>query len=95
MGLGLISFPRALVNLANEQASSLADCKAGPLCYVSETTYRSLNFSMISRRSLDKFEIPTVSWSRTRGEREFRACWPSFLAVLFLDVYSRSWRSRS
>ena len=21
----------------------------------------------------------------TRGEREFRACWPSFLGVLFLD----------
>jgi hypothetical protein len=25
----------------------------------------------------------------TRGEREFRACWPSFLGVLFLDP--RSW----
>jgi hypothetical protein len=36
----------------------------------------------------------SMSKLSTRGEREFRACWPSFLGVLFLDLLfldRRSW----
>ena len=37
---------------------------------------------------MDRSQLGTLIWATTRGEREFRAFWPSFLGVLFMDPRS-------